>query len=209
MKLILLGPPGAGKGTQAVVISRRLSIPTISTGNILRATIKNGSLIGLKAKSYMDAGGLVPDDVIIGIVKERLAEADCRNGYILDGMPRTIGQAKALEDAGVEIDVALVIEASDSEIEERMTGRRTCRECHTTYHVVKNPPKKSDICDICGGELIIRKDDEPETVKNRLKVYHLETEPLISFYKSSGKLKTVENMSIEATTEAIFRTLGI
>lgn len=210
MKLILLGAPGAGKGTQAEIISKKLSIPTISTGNILRAAVKNGTPIGLKAKSYMESGGLVPDEVIIGIVKERLAEPDCKNGYILDGMPRTLGQAKALEDVGVEIDVALVIEISDAEIEARMTGRRTCVNCGATYHVVTAPPKKAGVCDACGGELTVRKDDEPETVKNRLKVYHSETEPLIDFYKSRGKLKTVDNQpSIEATTGVIFKALGI
>lgn len=209
MKLILLGAPGAGKGTQAEIISRKLSIPTISTGNILRAAIRRGTPIGLKAKSYMDVGSLVPDDVVIGITKERLSEPDCNNGYILDGMPRTIVQAEALEDAGVKIDTALVIEASDAEIVDRMTGRRTCGNCGATYHIRTNPPKMDNICDVCGDELVVRKDDKPETVKHRLKVYHQETEPLIDFYKSRGMLKTVANMSIEETTEAIFRTLGI
>lgn len=209
MKMILLGAPGAGKGTQADIISKRLSIPTISTGNILRAAVKNGTPIGLKAKSFMDAGGLVPDEVIIGIVKERLSEPDCVNGYILDGMPRTLGQATALEEAGVDIDVALEIEASDADIEERMTGRRTCVQCGATFHVKTNPPKQENVCDACGAELVIRKDDQPETVKNRLKVYHQETEPLIEFYKSREKLKTVANMSIGETTAIIFKTLGI
>jgi adenylate kinase len=209
MKLILLGAPGAGKGTQADIISRKLAIPTISTGNILRAAIRNSTPIGIKARSYMDSGNLVPDDVIIGIMKERLAKSDCANGYILDGMPRTITQAEALEDAGVKVDVALVIEASDAEIMDRMTGRRTCGNCGATYHIRTNPPKTDNICDVCGDELVLRKDDKPETVINRLKVYHQETEPLIEYFKSRGKLKTVENLSIEATTEVIFRTLGI
>ncbi|UOO37847.1 adenylate kinase [Oscillospiraceae bacterium CM] len=210
MKLILLGAPGAGKGTQADIISKKLSIPTISTGNILRAAVKNGTPIGLKAKAYMESGGLVPDDVIIGIIQERLAEADCAGGYILDGMPRTIGQAKALEDAGVDIDAAVVIEISDAEIEARMTGRRTCAQCSATFHVVSNPSKAENVCDACGGALTVRKDDEPETVKNRLKVYHQETEPLIDFYKSRGKLKSVDNQpTIEATTEVILKALGI
>jgi adenylate kinase len=209
MKMILLGAPGAGKGTQADIISRRLSIPTISTGNILRAAVKNGTPVGLKAKSYMDAGSLVPDEVIIGIMKERLAEPDCKDGYILDGMPRTIAQAKALEDAGVGIDVALEIQASDARIEERMTGRRTCAACGAIYHLRTKPPKQENVCDQCGGELIIRKDDEPETVKKRLRVYHQETEPLVGFYKSKGKLKTVESLPIEAQAAAAFRTLGI
>lgn len=210
MKLILLGAPGAGKGTQADIVSRKLNIPTISTGNILRAAVKNGTPIGLVAKSYMESGGLVPDEVIIGIVRERLNEPDCKNGYILDGMPRTIGQAQALEDAGVVIDTVLVIEISDAEIESRMTGRRTCNQCSATYHVLTNPPKTENVCDACGAELVIRKDDEPETVRNRLRVYHQETEPLIDFYKSRGKLKSVDNQpTIEATTEVIFKALGI
>lgn len=210
MKLILLGAPGAGKGTQADIVSRKLNIPTISTGNILRAAVKNGTPIGLVAKSYMESGGLVPDDVIIGIVRERLSEPDCKNGYILDGMPRTIGQAKALEDAGVAIDTVLVIDISDAEIESRMTGRRTCGQCSATYHVLTNPPKSENVCDACGAELVIRKDDQPETVRNRLHVYHQETEPLIEFYKSRGKLKSVDNQpTIDATTEVIFKALGI
>ncbi|MCQ2451773.1 MAG: adenylate kinase [Oscillospiraceae bacterium] len=210
MKLILLGAPGAGKGTQAEIISKKLNIPTISTGNILRAAVKNETPVGLKAKSYMDAGALVPDEVIIGIMQERLAEPDCAEGYILDGMPRTIAQAEALEAGNVTIDVALSIEISDETIEARMTGRRTCTSCGATYHVVANPPKTEGVCDNCGAELTIRKDDQPETVKNRLKVYHQETEPLKDFYKSRGKLKLVDNQStIELTTAAICDALGI
>ena len=210
MKLILLGAPGAGKGTQAEIISKKLGIPTISTGNILRAAVKNETPVGLKAKAFMDAGALVPDEVIIGIMQERLAEPDCAGGYILDGMPRTIAQAEALEKCGIDVDVALSIEIDDEVIEKRMTGRRSCTACGATYHVVANPPKVEGVCDNCGGELTIRKDDKPETVKNRLKVYHQETEPLIDFYKSRGKLKSVENRdAIEATTEAIFAALEI
>jgi len=210
MKLILLGAPGAGKGTQADIISRKLGIPTISTGNILRAAMKNGTPVGLKAKEYVENGKLVPDDVIIGIVRERLAEDDCKNGYILDGMPRTIPQAQALEDAGLDVDCALSIEVEDAVIVERMSGRRTCKNCSTTFHVVNNPPKQEGICDACGGELTIRKDDAPETVKARLDVYHAETEPLKDFYAQRGKLKTVDNQpSIELTTEAIYKALGI
>lgn len=210
MKLILLGAPGAGKGTQAEIISKKLGVPTISTGNILRAAVKNETPVGLQAKAYMEKGALVPDDVIIGIVRERLAEPDCRNGYILDGMPRTIAQAEALEKAGVEIDAAVSIEISDAEIEQRMTGRRTCSVCSTTFHVTANPPKKEGICDNCGGALTIRKDDEPETVRNRLKVYHQETEPLLDFYRSRGKLKSVDSQStIPATTAVIYEALGI
>lgn len=209
MRMILLGAPGAGKGTQAEILGRKLSIPTISTGNILRAAVKNGTPIGLKAKSYMDSGALVPDDIIIGIMKERFLEPDCKNGFILDGFPRTIPQAQALEDAGVVIDVALEIQASDERIIDRMSGRRTCSGCGAVYHVKTNPPKKENVCDKCSSELILRKDDQPETVRNRLKVYHQETEPLIEFYRSRGKLKTVVDTTIEATSVEIFKTLGI
>ena len=210
MKLILLGAPGAGKGTQAEILSRELSIPTISTGNILRAAMKNGTPVGLKAKEYVESGKLVPDEVVIGIVEERLAEADCANGYILDGMPRTIPQAEALEKAGIVIDAAVSIEISDEEIIARMSGRRTCSECSTTFHVVANPPKQEGICDNCGGALTIRKDDAPETVKARLDVYHAETEPLKAFYDARGLLRCVDNQpTIEATTEAIRKVLEI
>lgn len=210
MKLILLGAPGAGKGTQAEIISAKLNIPTISTGNILRAAVKNETPVGLKAKAYMESGSLVPDEVIIGIMQERLAEDDCANGYILDGMPRTIAQAEALEANGIDIDVALSIEISDETIEARMTGRRTCAACGASFHIVSNPPKTEGICDKCGEVLSIRKDDQPETVKNRLKVYHQETEPLKDFYKSRGKLKMVDNQpTIELTTAVIYEALGI
>ncbi len=210
MKLILLGAPGAGKGTQAGILSKKLDIPTISTGNILRSAMKNGTPVGLKAKSYVDSGRLVPDDVIIGIVEERLAEPDCAKGYILDGVPRTIPQAEALEKAGIEIDCALSIEISDEEIIERMSGRRTCTGCGATYHVVSAPPKVEGVCDSCGGELSIRKDDAPETVKARLEVYHAETEPLKAYYDARGKLKSVVNQpSIEATTAEIEKALGV
>lgn len=210
MKLILLGAPGAGKGTQAEILSRELNIPTISTGNILRAAMKNGTPVGLKAKAFVEAGQLVPDDVIIGIVEERLAQDDCLNGYILDGVPRTIPQAEALEERGIAIDYALSIEISDDEIVKRMSGRRTCKECSQTFHIISNPPKKEGVCDFCGGELTIRKDDAPETVKARLAVYHAETEPLKAFYEARGKLKTVSNMpTIEETTDEIRKCLGI
>lgn len=210
MKLILLGAPGAGKGTQAEILSRKLGIPSISTGNILRAAVKNGTPVGLQAKACMDKGALVPDEVIIGIVKERVAEDDCKNGFILDGVPRTINQAQQIENAGIEIDTALSIEVDDETIEKRMTGRRTCSACSATYHVTANPPKKEGVCDACGGQLIIRKDDQPETVKNRLKVYHTETEPLKDFYKERGKLVSVDSApTIEATTAVIYEALGI
>ena len=182
MRLILLGAPGAGKGTQADVLSAKLNIPTISTGNILRAAVKAGTPIGKQAESYMQAGKLVPDEVIIGIMRERLAEDDCKNGYILDGMPRTIPQAEALVAGGVEIDVALSIEIADETIVERMSGRRTCPDCGASYHIVNSPSKVEGICDKCGAALVIRADDQPETVKARLVTYHQETEPLKDFY---------------------------
>ena len=208
MKLILLGAPGAGKGTQAERLCKELNIPTISTGNILRAAIKNGTPTGMKAKSFMDAGQLVPDEVIIGIITERLAEADCAGGYILDGVPRTIAQAEALEKAGIIFDAVVSIEISDETIMERMSGRRVCESCGASYHVVAVPPKQEGVCDNCGGALVQRKDDAPETVKARLEVYHRETEPLKDFYAQRGLLKSVENQpTVEATTEAILRTL--
>ena len=209
MKLILLGAPGAGKGTQAEILCRELSIPTISTGNILRAAIKNGTPTGLKAKSYMDAGQLVPDDVIIGIVTERLAEDDCKNGYILDGVPRTLAQAEALEAKGIRIDHVISIEVDDSAIESRMTGRRVCPKCGASYHIVANPPKKDGICDACGSELIVRKDDAPETVRKRLQVYHASTEVLKDFYGKLGRLRTVNgSQSIEGANEDILKAIG-
>ncbi len=210
MRIILLGAPGAGKGTQAEILSRLLDIPTISTGNILRAAMKAGTEVGLKAKSYVESGKLVPDDVIIGIIRDRLAEPDCAKGYILDGVPRTIPQAQTMEDMGVEIDCALSIEVEDEVIVRRMSGRRTCKDCSATFHVENNPPKVEGKCDFCGGELTIRADDAPETVKNRLMTYHRDTEPLKAFYAERGKLRTVDNQpSIEATTAAIRETLGI
>ncbi len=209
MNVILLGAPGAGKGTQAEIVSAKLGIPTISTGNILREAVKNGTKVGLEAKSYMDAGKLVPDDVIVGIVKERVAQDDCKNGFILDGMPRTIPQAEALVSHGVPIDKAISIEIADEIIESRMTGRRVCRDCGASYHVVANPPKKDGVCDACGGELIVRKDDAPETVKHRLEVFHDETEPLKAFYKNMGILTEVEgNQPIENATKDILAALG-
>ena len=209
MKLILLGAPGAGKGTQAERLCKQLNIPTISTGNILRAAIKDGTPTGLKAKSYMDAGKLVPDEVIIGIITERLAQEDCRNGYILDGVPRTIAQAEAMEKAGITFDDVISIEIADETIMQRMSGRRVCESCGASYHRVAVPPKTPGVCDNCGGKLVQRKDDAPETVKARLEVYHQETEPLKAFYEQRGLLKPVENQStVEGTTEAILRALG-
>ena len=209
MKLILLGAPGAGKGTQAEILASKLNIPTISTGNILREAIKNGTETGLKAKSFMDRGMLVPDDVIIGIVKERLAQPDCANGYILDGMPRTIPQAQALLDNGIEIDRVVSIEVDDAMIEARMTGRRVCGKCGASYHIAANPPKTEGICNACGSELVIRDDDKPETVRRRLTVYHNETEALKGFYEKLGKLRLVEgNQPIEDATRDILAALG-
>ena len=210
MKLILLGAPGAGKGTQAEIISEKYHIPTISTGNIIRAALKNGTEMGLKAKSYIDAGNLVPDDVVIGIIKERLAEDDCKNGFILDGFPRTIPQAEALEKMGRDIDAALSIEVADEEIVKRMPGRRVCGQCGASYHTEFKKPEKEGVCNLCNGELVIRKDDEPETVMNRLSVYHEQTEPLKDFYKSKGKLLTVEGQDkVEDTTALVLKALEI
>lgn len=210
MRLILLGAPGAGKGTQAEILSRILNVPTISTGNILRAAIRDGTPVGLKAEAFINAGKLVPDEVIIAIIKERLAEPDCANGYILDGVPRTIPQAEAMEQMGIAIDCALSIEIADDTIVQRMSGRRTCRDCSATFHIVSNPPKAEGVCDFCGGELNIRKDDAADTVRARLETYHRDTEPLKAFYEARGVLKTVENQpSIEATTAAIKEKLGL
>ena len=209
MKLILLGAPGAGKGTQAEIISKKLNIPTISTGNILRAAVKNGTPVGLKAKEYMDAGKLVPDEVIIGVITERLQEPDCKDGYILDGVPRTIAQAEALEAAGIHFDHVVSLEVSDEEVEQRMTGRRTCLACGATYHIVANPPKKEGICDKCGAELILRDDDKPETVQKRLAVYHEQTQPLIDYYKAQGILKSVDGTKpMDEVFSAIVGILG-
>ena len=209
MRLILLGAPGAGKGTQAEIIAARLNIPTISTGNILREAIKNGTETGLKAKSFMDKGMLVPDDVIIGIVRERLARPDCANGYILDGVPRTIPQAQALMEQDVEIDRVVSIEIADDVIERRMTGRRVCATCGASYHIQANPPKTEGICNACGSKLVVREDDKPETVRHRLAVYHGETEALKGFYDNLGKLRLVEgNQPIEDATRDIMAALG-
>ena len=210
MKLILLGAPGAGKGTQADILSAKLGIPTISTGNILRAAIANGTPVGMEAKSYMDQGKLVPDSVIIDIVKERLAESDCANGFILDGVPRTIPQAEAMRESGIAIDAVLSLEVEDEEIIQRMSGRRVCPKCGASFHVVSNPPREEGICDNCGDRLAIRADDTPETVRQRLEVYHVQTEPLKAFYADLGCLREVPNAgSIEAVSQAIFRALGI
>ncbi len=210
MRLILLGAPGAGKGTQAEVLCKLLDIPTISTGNILRAAMKAGTPVGLQAKAYVEAGQLVPDEVIINIIKDRLAEPDCAKGYILDGVPRTIPQAEAMEKMGIAIDCALSIEVEDQVIVDRLGGRRVCKDCGATYHMLSHPPKQTGVCDKCGGEVICRKDDAPETVKARLATYHRETEPLKEFYAERGLLKTVENQPSAAETTVVIRNvLGI
>ncbi|MCI9157250.1 MAG: adenylate kinase [Lawsonibacter sp.] len=210
MKLILLGAPGAGKGTQAEILSAKLGVPAVSTGNILRAAIKEGTPTGLEAKRYMDAGRLVPDPVIIGIVADRLAKPDCAKGFILDGVPRTVGQAEALDAAGVTFDHVLSIEISDGEIEERMSGRRVCQNCGAPYHVKARPPKREGVCDACGGQLVQRADDAAETVRKRLEVYHAETEPLKGFYEGKGILIPVANQdTIEGTNRVIMEALGL
>ena len=198
MNLILLGAPGAGKGTQAEILVEKLGIPAISTGNMLREAIANGTPVGLQAKHYMDNGLLVPDEVILGIVAERVAQPDSAKGFLLDGVTRTLAQAEALEAKNVRIDHVVSIEIDDSVIEGRMTGRRVCSKCGASYHIVANPPKTEGVCDSCGSELIIRKDDAPETVRRRLDVYHAETEVLKDFYQKLGKLRLVEgNQPIE------------
>ena len=209
MRLILLGAPGAGKGTQAAILSKKFSIPTISTGNMLRAAMKNGTPLGLKVKEAMDAGNLVPDDLIIAIIRERLAEADCANGYILDGVPRTIPQAAAMEEAGIKIDAVISIEIDDEIIVRRMGGRRVCESCGASYHLIAVPPKQEGICDSCGGKLVQRKDDDPETVLSRLSVYHAQTAPLIDFYTQRGLLKAVDGAQpMDECYAAILEALG-
>ena len=209
MNLIMLGAPGAGKGTQAAILNQKLGIPTISTGNILRAAVKDGTPIGLKAKEYMDHGHLVPDEVIIGIINERLQAEDCKKGYILDGVPRTIAQAEALDKAGIVFDAVINLEISDEEILQRMSGRRVCEKCGASYHVVAIPPKVEGVCDACGGTLVQRADDAPKTVASRLDVYHRETEPLKEYYAKKGNLKEIFNQAtVEGTTQKILEALG-
>ena len=209
MNLILLGAPGAGKGTQAELLVKKLAIPAISTGNMLREAMAKGTELGKKAKQYMDEGSLVPDELILGIVADRVAQPDCQNGFILDGVPRTLAQAEALENKGVKIDHVISIEVDDGEIEGRMTGRRVCSKCGASYHVTANPPKTEGVCDLCGGELIIRKDDKPEAVRQRLEVYHASTEVLKDFYDKLGRLRTVNgSQSIEGANEDILKAIG-
>ena len=209
MNLILLGAPGAGKGTQAELLVEKLSIPAISTGNMLREAMANGTSLGKQVKEFMDNGLLVPDDVILGIVAERVAQPDCQNGFILDGVPRTLAQAEALEAKGVRIDHVVSIEIADDVIEGRMTGRRVCTHCGASYHIVANPPKTEGICDLCGSEVAVRKDDAPETVRRRLSVYHAQTEVLKDFYAKAGKLRLVDgNQHIDDANREILKAIG-
>lgn len=207
MNLILMGAPGAGKGTQSAKISEKYHIPAIATGDILRAAIKEGTELGKSAKSYIDAGKLVPDEVVIGIIKDYLSSPACKNGFILDGFPRSIPQAEALDAMGVHIDVVLSIEVADEKIVERMSGRRVC-SCGASYHVVYNPPKTDGVCDKCGAELIVRADDAEETVKSRLATFHAQTEPLKEYYSKKGNLVTVQGQEAVAdTTDLVFKAL--
>ncbi len=208
MKLILLGAPGAGKGTQAEWIADHYHIPSLSTGNMLREAVDNGTQVGKEAKGYMESGGLVPDEVIIGIIKDRLGKQDAENGFILDGMPRTCAQAEALESMGVDIDLVLVIDVDDDAIVRRLSGRRVCEVCGASYHTLNKPSKEPGVCDRDGGQLVIRKDDEPETILARLKTYHELTKPLIGFYKERGKLVSIcGDMPVEDTTAAVLKVL--
>lgn len=208
MNIILLGAPGAGKGTQAAVICEHLSIPTISTGNIIREALKNGTEMGLKAKSFMDSGKLVPDEVVIGIIEERLQNDDCKNGFILDGFPRTIPQAEALDKMGIVIDKAISIEVADEVIASRLSGRRVCEKCGRPYHIVDLQPKVEGVCDDCAGTLVQRKDDHIDTIKARLEIYHNETEPLKDYYQAQGKLFIVEGQDkVEDTTALTLKAL--
>ena len=203
MNIIFLGAPGAGKGTQAEIVSEKLAIPTVSTGNIIRAALKNGTPMGLQAKAFIEAGKLVPDEVVIGIIKDRLSEDDCKNGFILDGFPRTIPQAEALDEMGIVIDKVIDIEVADEKIAARMSGRRVCKVCGNSYHLEYKKPAVDGVCDACGGELVQRKDDAPETVLERLKIYHEETEPLKTYYDGKGKLVIVEGQEKVADTTAL------
>ena len=203
MNLILLGAPGAGKGTQAEVICNTLHIPAISTGNILREAIKNETALGMEAKSYMDGGKLVPDEIVINILKERLQQDDCQNGFILDGFPRTVPQAEALDQMNIRIDRVNDIEVPDEKITARLSGRRVCESCGASYHTMYKPSKEEGVCDACGGKTVQRKDDHPDTVKERLRVYHEQTEPLIDYYTKTGKLVVVEGQEEVADTTAL------
>ena len=208
MNLILLGAPGAGKGTQAEILTARLGIPAISTGNIIREALKNGTEMGLKAKSFIEAGQLVPDEVVIGIIRERLAQDDCQNGFILDGFPRTVPQAQALEEMGVAITKVIDFEVEDEEVMRRLGGRRVCEGCGASYHMQHKPPKVEGVCDRCGAKVVTRKDDAPETIRDRLTVYHQQTEPLKAFYAGKGLLVEVAGETIEENTSLTLKALG-
>jgi adenylate kinase len=208
MKLIFLGAPGAGKGTQAETVCDHYHIPSLSTGNMLREAVRNGTETGKLAKGYMDAGKLVPDDVVIGVIKERMEQPDAQNGFILDGVPRTVAQAEALERLGVAIDLVLDLQVPDEEIIKRLSGRRVCESCGASYHTIYKPSRVPNVCDRCGGRLIIRKDDEPDTIRARLATYHAETEPLVGFYAQRGKLAEIDGTKgVEETARAIFERL--
>lgn len=210
MKLILFGAPGAGKGTQASAISEALHIPTVSTGNIIREAIAKGTEAGLKAKQYTEKGALVPDEIVVAMLSDRIAQSDCANGYILDGFPRTIPQAETLETMGVTIDRVISLEVDDGAIEERMSGRRVCPTCGESFHLKFNPPAKDGVCDKCGAALVQRVDDQAETVRERLRVYHAQTEPVKAFYEKSGKLVRIDgNGTVDGTTQLIFQALGL
>ena len=213
MKIIMLGAPGAGKGTQAKLIAEKYGVPHISTGDIFRANIKNGTELGKEAKEYMDKGLLVPDELTVRLLLDRVAQDDCKNGYVLDGFPRTIPQAEVLDKKltklGDSVDFAVDVDVPDENIIRRMSGRRACLNCGATYHIVNIPPKKEGICDVCGSELVLRDDDQPETVKNRLKVYHEQTQPLIEYYTAKGVLRTVDGtLPMEEVFDAIVKILG-
>ena len=209
MNIILLGAPGAGKGTQAELLSRQLQVPTISTGNMLREAMANGSDLGKQVKQYMDEGALVPDDVIMAIVAQRVTQPDCKNGFILDGVPRTLAQAQAIDARGVAIDYVVSLEVADEKIASRMAGRRVCTGCGASYHIVNKPTKTEGVCDLCGAAVAIRKDDQPETVLHRLEVYHASTEVLKDYYKAQGKLCLIcGDQGIEAANRDILRALG-
>lgn len=208
MNVIMLGAPGAGKGTQAQIISERLEVPTISTGALMREAIKQNTPLGQQAKSYIDAGQLVPDEVVIGLVRERLAQDDCKNGFILDGFPRTLAQAEALDAMGAAIHQVVYLVVDDAVIEARLGGRRVCERCGATYHVESQPSSAGDLCERCGGSLIVRQDDRPETIRQRLQTYHEQTFPLVDYYRKQGKLREVRGQdSIEATTELTLRVM--
>lgn len=209
MKMLFLGAPGAGKGTQAEIVSEKTGMPIIGTGNIIREAIASGSELGREFKSYTDAGKLVPDELVVSMVKDRISRDDCKNGYILDGFPRTVNQAEKFAEMGEKVDSVILLDVSDEEIVDRMTGRRVCEGCGAPYHVAHKPPKTEGICDICGKKLTVRADDAPETVLKRLEVYHDETEPLVSYYTEHGTVEKIDaTMPLEEVTDAILKAIG-